>query len=326
MQYPHFLLHKYFGVSVGHIVYFPPNLKLLPGFNAQDIRLPHPGVSLVLGHEFNKFVSAEISYMRPVDWILYRNVNGDMQQHSVWTNVLGLTVITHIQVLNKLSVFGKAGIGYITQTGFKVNNQIAVKDENYIDFLLGTGIRYQVNNKWALNISGLIPTSTKNFQAPYKIFYSAGLTYSVTKLPQTKSTAKTEKNNFLFPKNMIQAGFATNTLGYAVNAFAEKTYIFWGGDVEIKNGFTVLYQRNIFHTRKVFSLSWRVGADGRPCRRPGSKRGAASTVGSLRLPDLSLSWGRTPAQLRVLYRGFDGEGRQGRARDVRHACRCTGVV
>ncbi len=256
MQYPHFLLNKYFGVSEGHITYLPPIQKLEAGYNAQEIRLPHPGVRIIFGHDFNKFLSAELSYMRPVDWILYRNINGDQQQHSVWTNVVGLTLITHTEILKNLTVFGEGGLGYITQTGFKINNQFAVKDENYIDFLFGGGIQYHLNEKWALNISGLFPTSTKTIKGPYKTFYSAGFTYSIHKLPETILQNTSQKNSPVFPKNVVQVGYATNTFGYGVNAFAEKTYIFWGGDVEIKNGFTVQYQHNVFHTRKIFSLSW----------------------------------------------------------------------
>jgi hypothetical protein len=32
--------------------------------------------------------------------------------------------------------------------------------------------------------------------------------------------------------------------------------VFWGGDAEIKSGVTLNYQRNIFHTRNVFSFDW----------------------------------------------------------------------
>ena len=59
---------------------------------------------------------------------------------------------------------------------------------------------------------------------------------------------------------MIQIGYTTNVLGYGVNDFVSKdAHIFWGGAVQVEKGFSLNYQRNIFHTRKVFSLDWGAG-------------------------------------------------------------------
>jgi len=69
---------------------------------------------------------------------------------------------------------------------------------------------------------------------------------------------KNSKAGFIFPKNLIQIGYATNTFGYGVNHFFADGAIpvFWGGTVEVKNGIALHYQRNVFHARKVFSLDW----------------------------------------------------------------------
>jgi hypothetical protein len=60
---------------------------------------------------------------------------------------------------------------------------------------------------------------------------------------------------------MIQAGYTTNALGYGVNNFVSKGAIpvFWSGAAQVEKGFSLNYQRNIFHTRKVFSLDWGAG-------------------------------------------------------------------
>jgi hypothetical protein len=45
-----------------------------------------------------------------------------------------------------------------------------------------------------------------------------------------------------------------------VNHFVSKdAHIFWGGAARVRKGFSVNYQRNMFHTRKVFSLHWGAG-------------------------------------------------------------------
>jgi hypothetical protein len=57
------------------------------------------------------------------------------------------------------------------------------------------------------------------------------------------------------------AGGTTNQFGYGVNNAVSKgpVPIFWGGEVHIKKGFSISYQRNIFHTRKVFAIDWGAG-------------------------------------------------------------------
>ena len=59
----------------------------------------------------------------------------------------------------------------------------------------------------------------------------------------------------------MQLGYTTNALGYGVNEAVSGTIpIFWGGDVRVKQGISLNYQHNIFHSRKVFSFDWGVNA------------------------------------------------------------------
>jgi len=62
----------------------------------------------------------------------------------------------------------------------------------------------------------------------------------------------------------------TTGVGYSVIDFVSKTVpIFWGGDVRVDRGVALHYDRNVFHTRKVFAVDvgasgglWRSGARG----------------------------------------------------------------
>lgn len=253
-EFPGFLQKKYIGVSVGYINYTAPELKFEPGFSAQRIVVSHPGVRLVFGHRFNKNFAAQISYMRPVNWILYRNVNGDSTQHSVWTNVLGLSFIPRVYLLKNLSAYAETGLGFVTQDGFKVYGVTAVKDASYLTLVLGAGLQYELNHKWNFQASAFSTMRSKSRQA-YKVFYSGGFICNIYP-PKKKPMAKKGNSPFIFPKNIIQASFSTNNFGYKINDYAEGAYIFWGGDVEVRHAFSLYFQHNFFHTRRLFSFSW----------------------------------------------------------------------
>src|SRR5579864_2982996 len=56
------LSNSYVGLQVGYISYGFSSAQVQPGFQAQSVRIPHFGArSFVFGHEFNKYLSAEIS-------------------------------------------------------------------------------------------------------------------------------------------------------------------------------------------------------------------------------------------------------------------------
>src|SRR5689334_23356736 len=83
IQYPPGLMNSNFGVSIGYFHYGFSAKQLEPGFSAGSVATPPVGVRVNLtGHRFNKYLSANIHYMRPVDWVKYKNVNGDNKEHS----------------------------------------------------------------------------------------------------------------------------------------------------------------------------------------------------------------------------------------------------
>ena len=76
-QYPSFLANSYFGVNIGYINYPFTNEHLEPGFEAESVKIPHVAVRInLLGYRINDYLSAEISYTRPVNWVEYHNING----------------------------------------------------------------------------------------------------------------------------------------------------------------------------------------------------------------------------------------------------------
>lgn len=263
MQYPPGLMNGNFGVSIGYLHYNFTGAQLEPGFTVDAIRIPPVGVRVnLIGHRFNKYLSANIHYLRPVGWVEYKNVNGDNQTHTVWMNIAGLTLKAQLPLSQKFSWYGEAGLGIITRKGFKINNNWAVKNAGYATVFLESGLRYNINKKWDL-IAGLsYSPQHKKVKQPASSFYSAGFTYTMRPLSTEKLEAK-RKAGYRFPHNTLQIGIATNQLGYGVNNFASKKSpvpFFWGGDVELSSGVSLHYHRNIFRAKKVFSFDWGLSA------------------------------------------------------------------
>ncbi|MEJ0102966.1 MAG: hypothetical protein WDO19_10580 [Bacteroidota bacterium] len=92
---------------------------------------------------------------------------------------------------------------------------------------------------------------------PYTLFVSGGITYTMHPLPE-KIVERNLNSGYIFPRNVIQAGYTTNAPGYGINRFFGEgaVPVFWTGDVRIRQGISVQYQRNIFHGRKIFSVDW----------------------------------------------------------------------
>jgi hypothetical protein len=263
IQYPPGLLNSNFGVSLGYIHYAFSAKQLETGFTVSSVSIPPVGVRInLVGHRFNKYLSANIHYMRPVSWVKYKNVNGDNEEHSVWMNIAGLTLRSQIPLSEKISWYGEAGLGIITRKGFKINNEWAVKDASFATGFFETGLRYRVNNKWDLLAGLSYSPAHEKLKQPAIYFYSAGFSFNIRPLPGS-TLEENRRAGYKFPRNTIQIGIATNSLGYGVNNFVSKDSpipFFWGGNAEVKNGIALHYHRNIFHVRKVFSFDWGVSA------------------------------------------------------------------
>ncbi len=260
-QYPPGLRNAYFGVNIGYINYDFTIEQLEPGNTVESIHVPHTSVRIVLyGLPISKWLSARITYMRPVKWVEYRNISGDLLTHTVWMNIAGLTLNSQIPVSKKLSLSAEAGLAVITRNGFEINNIPVVKNASYGTGIIGAGLQYQLNKKWDLQISTAWSPANKKVKQPSTFFLGAGFNYYLRPLPADR-VERNAKAGFIFPKQWIVAGFTTNGLGYGVNEFVSKKAIpiFWAGDAQVKYGFTASYQRNIFHARKVFAFDWSAG-------------------------------------------------------------------
>jgi hypothetical protein len=77
---------------------------------------------------------------------------------------------------------------------------------------------------------------------------------------------------FLFPKSVARLAYTTNAATYGLNTFfSRKVPIFWNGNVETRQGVTLDYQRNVFHTKKVFAFD--LGISGSIWKSNGNREG-----------------------------------------------------
>ncbi|MCX6325572.1 MAG: acyloxyacyl hydrolase [Bacteroidia bacterium] len=261
-QMPPALCNSYFEVNIGSINYPFDEKQLEDGYTFQSVTVPHTAVRLVLcGYEFNKYLSAQISYMRPVLWVQYTYNNGSAYSEStrsVWMNVGSLTIKPQLPINDHFTIYGEGGLCIITRHGFEdPEGTPVVKDANYASSLFGGGLKYHINKKWGLMLSAAYSPENSKVKQPSTSFLSAGFSYKLLPLTEIQ-LEKTAKMGYIHPKQMIQIGYSSNVLGYGVNNFVSegKIPVFWGGEAEVHHGFTINYLRNIFHGAKVFSLDW----------------------------------------------------------------------
>lgn len=252
-ELPSVLAGGYFELGVGDIRYpFSPR-QLEPGFEADSIDVPNLAIRVSLGHRFNERTSLQVSYLRPAKWVRYRNVNGEAVVHSVWMNVLGVALRRRVPVNDTLSIYGEGGLGIVTRHGFEVDGSVAVKNAVCPTPLVGAGGEYHLSERWGLTMGATFLPRSSCSRQPQTMFGAAGLTYRVDR-PRRPAPAAPADGRVLFPEHLVQLGYTTSTFGYGFNALMSP--IFWQGDAEVGAGLSLAYQRNVFHTERVFSIDW----------------------------------------------------------------------
>jgi hypothetical protein len=254
-QYPAFLANSYFTLNVGSIRYLFTGQQLGPGFAAESVDVPHLGVRVDLfGHRFLKHLAAQVTYMRPARFVAYRNVNGDGDKHQISQAYGGVTLVLDTPFSARLSGYAEGGLGITSRSGFVIDGTTVVKDAHFGAGLLGAGLTYHATPTIDLMFGATYSPGRKSFDQPSTRLYTTGLRYQMRPLPAAQ-VEDNRRSGFAFPAHIVRLGYTTNVVTYGVNNFFSETVpIFWGGNVETRRGFTIDYQRNVFHTRKVFAF------------------------------------------------------------------------
>ena len=254
-QYPKVLQNAYITINAGAIDQPFSQAQLLPGFRAASIDVPRIDVRVVLfGRELNRFLSAQASYMRPLNYVRYTGVRaGDADAHHVRVNFGAVTLKARAPLQGRLSAYVEGGLGFTSRTGFNLGDEPAVTDAHYASALVGGGLEYRLDAAWDLTAGVTLSPGRAAVSQPRTVFSSGGVRYTMRPLPADRVAANRDAG-FIFPRQVVQVEYSSGT-GYAVNDFvSRKVPIFWGGHAKVDFGIAPHYERNVFHTRKVFAL------------------------------------------------------------------------
>ncbi len=152
------------------------------------------------------------------------------------------------------SIYGEGGYGVTSRSGFQIDGKTALQPAHYAAGLVGGGFAFHATANTDFMLGATYSPGRQSFQQPSTRLFTAGLRYHMRPLPAA-DVADNRDAGFLFPENVIRIGGSTNVFGYGLNdLFSKKIPIFWGGHVETKAGLTIDYQRNVFHTKKIFAF------------------------------------------------------------------------
>jgi opacity protein-like surface antigen len=255
-QYPAFLTNSYFAVNIGRMGNLFSEDQLEPGFQAQSVDIPRLAVRIDLfGHHITEHLSAQITYMRPAKYITYHDINGDASgSYQVSTAFAGLTLVGDVPVTARVSAYGEGGLGITSRSGFEIDKMVAVPTAHYTAGLLGAGLAFHATSNTDITLGATYSPGRKSFSQPSTRLFTVGIRHEMRPLP----AAEVEENRdggFVFPLNVARLGYTTNLLGYGVNdLFSGPIPIFWGGNVQTRRGFTLDYERNVFHTKERFAF------------------------------------------------------------------------
>ena len=271
-QYPPFLANSYFTLDVGRIGYVFSGDQLEPGFKAASVDVPGLAVRVDLfGHHFTKNLSVQATYMRPARFVAYHNVNGNPTTTQVLTAYAGLTLVWEMPLNARLSAYGEAGGGVTSRSGFEIDGATALQSAHYAAGLLGAGLAYHVTRNADIIFGATYSPGRKSLSQPSTRLYTTGLRIHMRPLPEA-TVEDNRRAGFTFPRSVARLGYTTNALSYGVNTFfSRKVPIFWNGNVETRRGVTLDYQRNMFHTKKVFAFD--LGISGSIWKSNGNREG-----------------------------------------------------
>jgi hypothetical protein len=261
------LANSYFSVNVGSLSQSFTARQLEPGFQAASIGEPHVAARVVLfGREFTPWLAAQITYLRPVQFVTYHDVNGDATGHHVWTGFGGASLKARAPLAGRTSIYGEAGLGIASRHGFAVHGTPAVADASHAAALLGGGVEYRLRPSWDLAAGVTFIPGRAADRESAALMIDGGFRYTIRE-PELADQGSPADDRFPH-KRLLQFEYTT-AFGYSINnALSTKVPIFWKGDVQVDRGVAVHFDRTVFHTQSVFAIDagtsvsvWRTRAD-----------------------------------------------------------------
>ena len=292
-QYPRLLANSYASLSIGAVDYLFTSHQLQPGFRVGSIDTPHLTARVVLfGHEFNRFVSVQGSYTRPVEYVSYRNVNGapGTDHHHVRVNFGSVTLKASAPVARRLRVYEEGGLGITSRTGFVIAGDtrsdrralLVARRRRWFRLQpepqVGSDRRYHV-----------LPPARRPSISDVQFFRPAAFATQCARSTRRRlQQAATAGSSF--PGRSSSWMYSSGS-GYSVNDFVStKVPIFWGGNAKVDIGVAPHYERNVFHTRRTFALDFGTSAGVYMTRQQDDRFFTASVYPLFRFTFLHARW------------------------------------
>jgi hypothetical protein len=273
--YPAWIVNSYFSINAGGLWQSFTSRQLEPGFQAASVDEPHVAARVVLfGHEFSPWLAAQITYMRPVKFVRYRDINGDGAEHSVWTGFGGASLKARAPIAGRLAMYAEAGLGIASRHGFSQNGAAVVDDASHTAPLVGGGVEYRVRPSWDVTAGATYVAGKASDRESGALMIDAGFRYTI-RAPSNQAAAGNPVQaggggQGVSPdhKNLLQFEYTTG-FGYSlVDVLSTSVPIFWNGQVQVDRGVAVHYDRVVFHTRTLFAIdagasisAWRTRVD-----------------------------------------------------------------
>lgn len=250
---PNIFNQTYLGGNIGHTNIPFSNANLINGFRAENFTNPDIGLSLFIGHFFNRYLAGQINLMRPIKWVYANNVT-PKKRHSIWISLFGITLRPTLPITPRWSLYGLEGVGIVSRHGFSVNYVTAIPSVDLMTGLFGGGVTYAINSHWHWDTGVQVALARPAKQQPAILYAFSGFYYlfEPLHLPRYYTT------HYIFHKNTLKMGaFSTSIFDPGINKYFTVHYlpIFWSGDIHARQGVWLIYERNIFHTHKRFSFN-----------------------------------------------------------------------
>lgn len=258
-QLPTWMQHLYLDVSYGLMVYPFSAEQLEAGYELVSLTNPPASIKLGAGYRINPYLSAQLSYLFPTAWVeyTYRYGNGNITR-PIWTNVGAAGLLGSLPLSTNWSGSIELGTALMTRKGFNdPSQQTVVSDASFVSLYTGAALRYQLSETFGLHLHANYMPSSTTHRHPYTFFSGAGLNYQLKPI-STEVLTKSAASGRNYPHQWLQLGYSSNVMGYGVNDFfsGQVLRIFWGGSVHVKQGFSLQYQRNLFHTARWFAVDF----------------------------------------------------------------------
>jgi hypothetical protein len=266
-QFPHWLENGLVAFDVGALRYPFSGAQLEPGQTARRVDAPPTAMRLALvGKEFSPFFSAQLTYLRPVEYVSYRGLNGTDEDRTVWMHYATLTARLRVPLAGKVGLYGEGGAALVTRSGFSFKDQEVVLDSMHVKPVLGAGLDLRFNDRWTMTGGATWIPAHEEDRQPRSLYVSGGVRYTMRRLPESK-VAAVQAAGRIFPRTLVHLE-ATGGTGYSVNTFFARTVpIFWGGNVKVDQGLAVHVERNVFHSTSLFSIGFGVSIGAWKTRR-----------------------------------------------------------